>query len=158
MSSRISRILLLLLTFLTPLACRGGEAGAEADARAASATSVQVDSSFAVLVERLSEPGGYFDTDNLISNETSYLHVIGELEELGVSGGAYIGVGPDQNFSYIAHVRPRIAFIIDIRRDNLLKMRQGRRACNHPFVRAQSRPQASATHPQSRASRNTRSK
>ncbi len=121
MSRWISRILLLLLTFLTPLACGGGEAGAEADARAASATSVQVDSSFAALVERLSEPGGYFDTDNLISNETSYLHVIGELEELGVSGGAYIGVGPDQNFSYIAHVRPSIAFIIDIRRDNLLQ-------------------------------------
>ncbi len=121
MSSWISRILLLLLTFLTPLACHGGEAGAEASARAAPATSVQVDSSFAALVERLSEPGGYFDTDNLISNETSYLHVIGELEELGVSGGAYIGVGPDQNFSYIAHVRPSIAIIIDIRRDNLLQ-------------------------------------
>ena len=38
----------------------------------------------------------------------------------GVSGGAYIGVGPDQNFSYIAQIKPAIAFIIDIRRDNLL--------------------------------------
>ncbi len=79
------------------------------------------ESVFARLVRHLSEPGGYFDTDNLISNEASYLHVIGAMRKLGVSGGAYIGVGPDQNFSYIAQVRPRIAFIIDIRRDNLLQ-------------------------------------
>ena len=79
------------------------------------------DSSFARLVARLSEPGGFFDTDNLISNEASYLHVMGGLRRLGVSGGAYIGVGPDQNFSYIALIRPRIAYLIDIRRDNLLQ-------------------------------------
>ncbi len=79
------------------------------------------DTTFARLVHDLSEPGGFFDTDNLISNESSYLHVIQKLPELGVEGGAYIGVGPDQNFSYIAHVRPSIAFIIDIRRDNLLQ-------------------------------------
>lgn len=85
--------------------------------RAAQAT----DSSFAQLIEQLSEPGGYFDTDNLISNEASYLHVMGTLDDLEVRGGAYIGVGPDQNFSYIAQVRPAIAFIIDIRRDNLLE-------------------------------------
>jgi hypothetical protein len=76
---------------------------------------------FARLVERLSEPGGRFDTDNLISNESSYLHVLGRMEAMGVRGGAYIGVGPDQNFSYIAHLRPRVAFIIDIRRDNMLQ-------------------------------------
>ena len=76
---------------------------------------------FAALSARLSEPGGYFDSDNLISNETSYLHVIGKLRELGVSGGVYVGVGPDQSFSYIARIRPRLAIMIDIRRDNLLQ-------------------------------------
>jgi hypothetical protein len=76
--------------------------------------------SLASLVERLSEPNGDFDTDNLISNESSYLHVMPALEQGGVSGGVYIGVGPDQNFSYIARIRPTTAFIIDIRRDNLL--------------------------------------
>jgi hypothetical protein len=76
---------------------------------------------FAALIDRLSEPGGYFDSDNLISNETSYLHVIGKLRQMGVSGGIYLGVGPDQNFSYIAKIRPRMAIIIDIRRDNLLQ-------------------------------------
>ncbi len=76
---------------------------------------------FALLVERVSEPNGYFDTDNLISNESSYLHVMGKMRKMNVTGGAYVGVGPDQNFSYIAQIRPRIAFIIDIRRDNQLQ-------------------------------------
>ena len=76
--------------------------------------------SFATLSEQLSEPNGDFDTDNLISNESSYLHVIPALEQGGVTGGVYVGVGPDQNFSYIARIRPTSAFIIDIRRDNLL--------------------------------------
>ena len=76
--------------------------------------------SFAQLVAELSEPEGYFDTDNLISNERSYLHVFPDLEQSGVTGGVYIGVGPDQNFSYIARIRPTVAFIIDIRRENLL--------------------------------------
>jgi hypothetical protein len=75
---------------------------------------------FAARIERLSEEGGDFDTDNLISNEGSYLEVVPALKSAGAAGGAYIGVGPDQNFSYIAQLRPSIAFIIDIRRDNLL--------------------------------------
>jgi hypothetical protein len=83
-------------------------------------TETQTVSSFAVLSEQLSEPNGEFDTDNLISNESSYLHVIPALEQGGVTGGVYVGVGPDQNFSYIARIRPAAAFIIDIRRDNLL--------------------------------------
>jgi hypothetical protein len=73
----------------------------------------------ASLIEQLSEPNGEFDTDNLISNEQSYLHVVPALEQAG-TGGVYIGVGPDQNFSYIARLRPTEAFIVDIRRDNLL--------------------------------------
>ncbi|MCI0490035.1 MAG: hypothetical protein L0229_25870 [Blastocatellia bacterium] len=76
---------------------------------------------FAALSARLSEPGGHFDSDNLISNETSYLHVLGRVREIGTSGGVYIGVGPDQSFSYIAKIRPRMAIMIDIRRDNLLQ-------------------------------------
>jgi hypothetical protein len=48
------------------------------------------------------------------------LHVIPALGEAGLAGGAYIGVGPDQNFSYVARLKPSIAFIVDIRRDNLL--------------------------------------
>ena len=75
---------------------------------------------FASAIATLSEPGGYFDTDNLISNESSYLQVLPELKRRNVRGGAYIGVGPDQNFTYIADTRPTVAYIIDIRRDNVL--------------------------------------
>ena len=78
---------------------------------------------FASRVAALSEPGGYFDTDNLISNERSFLHVAPELRALAKQAGqngVYLGVGPDQNFSYIAHVRPSMAILVDIRRDNLL--------------------------------------
>ena len=80
----------------------------------------QTPQGFASQIASLSERGGYFDTDNLISNERSYLQVVPDLRVAGVRGGAYIGVGPDTNFSYVAAVRPEIAFIIDIRRDNLL--------------------------------------
>ncbi|MEQ1691233.1 MAG: hypothetical protein ABMA00_08115 [Gemmatimonas sp.] len=76
---------------------------------------------FAGLIRRLSDAGGFFNTDNLISNEQGYQQVLGAIDRLGVRGGAYIGVGPDQNFTYIARTRPRIAFIADIRRDNLLQ-------------------------------------
>jgi hypothetical protein len=66
----------------------------------------------------LSEPTEYFFSDNLISNESSYLQVADELSRR--SGGAYLGVGPEQNFTYIALSRPELAVIIDIRRDNAL--------------------------------------
>jgi hypothetical protein len=79
------------------------------------------DSAFAGLISDFSETGRYFDTDNLISNEATYLEVVDALTRYGVDGGAYIGVGPDQNFSYIARVHPQVAFIVDIRRDNLLQ-------------------------------------
>lgn len=80
-----------------------------------------LDTSFAALVGRLSEPGGYFDSDNIITNEASYLFVSSQLAKVGVHGGVYIGVGPDQNFSYVALIRPSIAFMLDIRRDNMLE-------------------------------------
>lgn len=75
---------------------------------------------FASLSSELSEPGGYFDSDNLVSNEASYLHVLSILRQSGAGGGVFVGVGPDQAFSYIAVAEPKVAFILDIRRDNLL--------------------------------------
>ena len=113
-----------LLIALVPLSAPGRYAGtaiAQPRAQSAQAAPGLSDSAFAALAARISETGGYFDSDNLISNESSYLHVLGAMRRIGVSGGAYVGVGPDQNFSYIAQIRPRIAFIIDIRRDNLLQ-------------------------------------
>ncbi|HEX9620961.1 MAG TPA: hypothetical protein VF989_12550 [Polyangiaceae bacterium] len=73
------------------------------------------------LVRDASERGGTFISDNFVSNETSYLHPASALEKLVRPGGAYLGVGPEQNFTYIALTRPKLAFIVDIRRDNLLE-------------------------------------
>lgn len=101
---------------LLALGCQGQPASSQTQQPVA-----RQDSSFAQLVAQFSERGGYFDTDNLISNETSYLHVMGTLKAMDIKGGAYIGVGPDQNFSYMAQIRPEIAFMVDIRRDNLLQ-------------------------------------
>jgi hypothetical protein len=76
---------------------------------------------FAQYIEELSEPEGYFDTDNFISNETSYLHVIPDLKRQVKPGNVYLGVGPDQNFPYIVHTQPSLAIISDIRRQNMLQ-------------------------------------
>jgi hypothetical protein len=78
-------------------------------------------SQFAAIIARISEDGGYFWNDNFVSNEASYLHPLRKLKELGIEGGVYLGVGPNQNFTYIAKLRPRYAFIIDIRRQNFLE-------------------------------------
>jgi hypothetical protein len=67
-----------------------------------------------------SEPDGYFRSDNLTSNETGFLRVIPELVTRTKQGEVYLGVGPEQNFTYMAATRPAIAIIFDIRRGNLL--------------------------------------
>ena len=79
------------------------------------------DQEFWSLTESLSEPGGFFRSDNFLSNERGYQQIIPDLlERIGPgSGGVYLGVGPEQNFAYIVALRPKMAFIIDIRRGNL---------------------------------------
>ena len=68
----------------------------------------------------LSEPSGNFPSDNLLSNETSLQYVIPELHRSTKPGGVYLGVAPEQNFTYLAALKPKIAFIVDIRHDNSL--------------------------------------
>lgn len=86
------------------------------------ATDIQVSTGqFAAYIDSWSEPEGFFDSDNFISNETSYLHVIDDLRMRVKPGGVYLGVGPDQNFSYIVHTRPTLAIVTDIRRQNMLE-------------------------------------
>jgi len=75
------------------------------------------DRDFWTLIEDLSEPAGVFLlSDNLVSNEPRLSDRVRALQYAGA--GAYIGVGPEQNYSYIARVQPSIAFIVDIRREN----------------------------------------
>ena len=78
------------------------------------------DRMFWSLVTEFSEPGGTFRSDNLVSNELAFEQVIPPLQTRIQPISAYIGVGPDQNFTYIASLKPRIAFIVDIRRQNML--------------------------------------
>lgn len=76
------------------------------------------DEQWSALVADASEDPQVFLSDNWISNESDY----GELvRALDVQGGVYLGVGPEQNFTYLARIQPDYAFIVDIRRGNLLQ-------------------------------------
>ena len=79
---------------------------------------------FAGLIGQLSEPNGEFvsrsgSPDNLLSNEMQVSTVGAALAGRVKPSGVYLGVGPEQNFTYIAAVRPAMAFIVDVRRGNL---------------------------------------
>jgi hypothetical protein len=78
------------------------------------------DREFWRIVMELSEQGGAFQAE-FMSNEDSAQFVIPALKEKTRPGGVYIGVGPEQNFTYIAAIQPKIAFVVDIRRDNMIE-------------------------------------
>ena len=71
------------------------------------------------MVQEFSEPDGTFRSDNLLSNEIQLQYVIPDLLKTVKPGGVYMGVGPEQNFTYISALKPSMAFIVDIRRGNL---------------------------------------
>ena len=77
------------------------------------------DQEFWRLTADLSEPNGAFRSENLLSNEMVLAALLPEVISRTKPGGVYMGVGPEQNFSYIAVMKPRMAFITDIRRGNL---------------------------------------
>jgi hypothetical protein len=74
---------------------------------------------FFTLMTQLSEADGFFRSDNLVSNELYMQRVIPDLTRIVKPGRAYLGVGPEQNYTYMAAVKPAMAFIIDVRRGNL---------------------------------------
>ena len=115
---RFTPLLLVTILWLTSFAANAVAQSATAQAKAPESLSA---AEFSRLSREISEEGGYFRSDNFTSNETSYLHVVDKMREIGATGGAYIGVGPEQNFTYIAKLRPRIAFIIDIRRQAVIQ-------------------------------------
>ena len=107
-------VLAMLLVLSSPLA------GQSRDSLPASLT----DQEFWSLTVNISEPDGYFRSnsgspDNLLSNENTVSTVAAQLAMRLEPGGVYLGVGPEQNFTYIAAIKPRMAFITDIRRGNL---------------------------------------
>jgi len=77
------------------------------------------DQEFWKVVGDFSEDNGWFRSDNLLSNEIYFQTVIPELLSRTKIGGVYLGVGPEQNFTYIAALKPKMVFITDIRRGNL---------------------------------------
>ena len=77
------------------------------------------DDQFWKLSTDMSEPDGTFRSDNLLSNEIFFQYVIPDLLKTAKSERAYLGVGPEQNFTYMAALKPKIAIIVDIRRGNL---------------------------------------
>ena len=79
------------------------------------------DETFWKLVTDFSEPGGSFVSDNFVSNEPRFQHVLSDLRKDRKPGGTYLGVGPEQNFTYIVALKPKIAFIFDIRRQNMIQ-------------------------------------
>lgn len=78
------------------------------------------DDAFWRMVSDFSEEAGGFRFEYM-SNEREFQFVIPRLKQMTKPGGVYLGVGPEQNFTYIAAIQPKIAFIFDIRRGNMLE-------------------------------------
>lgn len=78
------------------------------------------DARFDAIIDALSVPETGPASDNLISNEDSYPRVAGAIAREVPPDGVYLGVGPDQNLTLLAHARPSLAFLLDFRRRNLL--------------------------------------
>lgn len=94
---------------------------APAAVRAQAATASLTDAEFWDLFTTRSERGGVFPSENFVSNEMTFQYVIPTLKRTLTPQGVYIGVGPEQNFTYIANLKPRLAVIIDIRRQNAMQ-------------------------------------
>src|SRR5215471_15661742 len=69
-----------------------------------------------------SEPGGNYPYENFVTNEETIQDVMPVLARVTKPGGVYLGVGPDQNFTYISGIKPKMAFIFDIRRQNAIEL------------------------------------
>ncbi len=78
------------------------------------------DSAFWKIISDFSEDEQPFST-YLVSNETFFPNLVNSLLALNARGGAYIGVAPEQNYHYIAAIRPQIAFVLDIRRQAVIQ-------------------------------------
>ena len=106
-------VVLAGVMFLAP---RPGASASPADAPLPASLS---DQDFWRFVTDHSEQSGSFPRENLTSNEVWFQYVIPDLLKRAKPGGVYLGVGPEQNFTYMAALKPAFAVIFDIRRGNL---------------------------------------
>jgi hypothetical protein len=112
---RIARatVMLVCLAFLVP---------ASIAAQAGSLPAQLSDAEFWRIFNEFSEPGGDYPYENFVTNEETVQDVMSVLTKVAKPGGVYLGVGPEQNFTYIAGVKPKMAFIFDIRRQNAIEL------------------------------------
>ena len=81
------------------------------------------DKDFWEFIQRASEADGSYPlTENFVSNEIRFQEIIPALTARIKPGSVYIGVGPEQNFTYVSALRPKMAFIVDIRRQNMIEL------------------------------------
>src|SRR4030095_16698669 len=66
------------------------------------------DKDFWRMIVDLSEPGGTYPYQNYVSNEFQFQDVVPALKATTKPGGVYIGVGPEQNFTYAAVLQSRL--------------------------------------------------
>jgi hypothetical protein len=113
------------LALLVAAAMAAGCASQSATARGNQANSLPErlsDSAYWALLTHVSEPGGYFRIeDNYTSNEMEIGQLFSMIRGRGIAGDVYLGVGPEQNYTYIAAIRPKMAFIVDIRRQAVVQ-------------------------------------
>jgi hypothetical protein len=113
---RVARVALVL--FLVSLLLAAAVAAPQAGTLPAQLT----DAEFWRLFTEFSEPGGSYPYENFVSNEETVQDVMPVLTKVAKPGGVYLGVGPEQNFTYVAGIKPRMAFVFDIRRQNAIEM------------------------------------
>ena len=113
------RRLLFVAALVVTIATSVSGPAFRADAAVESLPTRLTDQEFWKLVSDFSEPNGSFRSDNLVSNELQFQRVIPQLVRTAKPGRVYLGVGPEQNFTYVAALRPVMAFIVDVRRGNL---------------------------------------
>jgi len=119
MLSTTRRRIVLVMTAVVAACVMAVSLGPDARAGSGSLPDRLTPAAWWALSGDMSEPNGYFRSDNLVSNEIQFQHVIPDLVKMSRPGRVYLGVGPEQNFSYIAAIKPAMVFIVDVRRGNL---------------------------------------
>jgi hypothetical protein len=113
------RVVLVFWAFIFSLAMAGLPPGTDAPVAAEKLPARLTDQEFWRIASDFSEPSGTFHSENLVSNEARFQAILPRLTQMAAPGRAFVGVGSEQNFTYILAIRPVVAFIVDLRRGNL---------------------------------------
>ena len=79
------------------------------------------DDAYWKLITDLSEvPPGNYPYAVFTGNEPGYQEMLPQLTRIIAPGGTYLGVGPEQNYTYMVALKSKMGLLIDIRRDQML--------------------------------------